>query len=252
VPEFERAVLEGELLGVLPDLVATRSASTWCWSRGAFRARASYEEARGEVAAYLRRRAAERAIGEYVRRLGRRLRASRPANGSFDLDQDAPARRIDDASIWTGARGMYKHILIPTDGSKLSEKAVEAGIEFGALHPCAGDRLHRGSEYQVPSEAELMSKHAISLDDYERDAKKQAEIALQTIADARAPAGVDYDAEFTQSDRPHEAIIRAAEKHGCDLIFMASHGRRGLSALVHGSETQGVLTHSSIPTLVYR
>jgi len=88
--------------------------------------------------------------------------------------------------------------------------------------------------------------------DYERDAKKQAEIALQTIADRARAAGVDYDAEFTQSDRPHEAIIRAAEKHGCDLIFMASHGRRGLSALVHGSETQGVLTHSTIPTLVYR
>jgi nucleotide-binding universal stress UspA family protein len=55
-----------------------------------------------------------------------------------------------------------------------------------------------------------------------------------------------------QSDRPHEAIIAAAQKHGCDLIFMASHGRRGISAFLHGSETQGVLTHSKIPTLVYR
>ena len=55
-----------------------------------------------------------------------------------------------------------------------------------------------------------------------------------------------------QSDHPHEAIVRAAEKHGCDLIFMASHGRRGISALLHGSQTQAVLTHSSIPTLVYR
>jgi nucleotide-binding universal stress UspA family protein len=147
---------------------------------------------------------------------------------------------------------MYKHILIPTDGSKLSERAVEAGIEFARFVHARVTGFTAVPEYQVPSEAELMSKHAISLTEYERDAKKQAEIALQPIADRARAAGVDYDAEFTQSDRPHEAIIRAAQKHNCDLIFMASHGRRGLSALVHGSETQGVLTHSTIPTLVYR
>jgi len=147
---------------------------------------------------------------------------------------------------------MYKHILIPTDGSQLSEKAIEAGIEFARFVQARVTGFTAVPEYQIPSEAELMSRHAISLPDYERDAKKQAEIALQTIADRARAAGVDYDAEFTLNDRPHEAIIRAAQKHGCDLIFMASHGRRGLSALVHGSETQGVLTHSTIPTLVYR
>jgi len=147
---------------------------------------------------------------------------------------------------------MYKHILIPTDGSQLSDKAIEAGIDFARFIHARVTGFTAVPEYQVPGEAELMSRHAISLPDYERDAKKQAEIALQPIADRARAAGVDYDAEFTLSDFPHEAIIRAAEKHGCDLIFMASHGRRGLSALVHGSETQAVLTHSTIPTLVYR
>jgi len=147
---------------------------------------------------------------------------------------------------------MYKHILIPTDGSKLSEKAIAAGIEFARFIHARVTGFTAVPEYRVPSESELMSKHAISLDDYERDAKRQAEIALQPIADGARAAGVEYDAEFTQSDRPHEAINRAAQNRGCDLIFMASHGRRGLSALVHGSETQGVLTHSTIPTLVYR
>ena len=147
---------------------------------------------------------------------------------------------------------MYKHILIPTDGSKLSDKAVEAGVEFARFIHARVTGFTAVPESQVPSAGELMSKHAISLADYERDAKKQAEIALQVIADRARAAGVDYDAEFTQSDRPHEAIVRAAEKHGCDLIFMASHGRRGISALIHGSQTQGVLTHSTIPTLVYR
>ena len=147
---------------------------------------------------------------------------------------------------------MYKHILIPTDGSKLSDKAIEAGIEFARFVKARVTGFTAVAEYQVPGEAELMSKHAISLTDYERDAKRHAEIALQPIADRARAAGVDYDAEFTQSDHPHEAIVRAAHTHGCDLIFMASHGRRGLSALVHGSQTQGVLTHSTIPTLVYR
>ena len=153
---------------------------------------------------------------------------------------------------------MYKHILIPTDGSKLSEKAIEAGIELARFIHARVTGFTAVPEYQPPSEDEWMSKHGriapriLSPADYERDAKKQAEIALQPIADRARAAGVDYDAEFTQSDHPHEAIIRAAQKHRCDLIFMASHGRRGLSALVHGSETQGVLTHSTIPTLVYR
>jgi len=147
---------------------------------------------------------------------------------------------------------MYKHILIPTDGSELSEKAIGAGIEFARSIGARVTGFTAIPEYQIPSQSELMSRHAISLPDYERDAKKQAEIALQSIADRARAAGVDYDADFALSDYPHDAIVRAAQKHGCDLIFMASHGRRGLSALVHGSETQAVLTHSTIPTLVYR
>ena len=147
---------------------------------------------------------------------------------------------------------MYKHILIPTDGSKLSEKAIEAGIEFARFIHARVTGFTAVPEYQMPSEAELISRHGMSMAEYERDAKKQAESVLQPIADRARAAGVDYDADFAQCDRPHEAIIRAAQAHGCDLIFMASHGRRGLSALVHGSETQGVLTHTTIPTLVYR
>jgi nucleotide-binding universal stress UspA family protein len=153
---------------------------------------------------------------------------------------------------------MYKHILIPTDGSELSKKAVEAGVELARFINARVTGFTAVPEYQAPSEDEWMSRHGrivprmLSPDDYERDAKKQAEIALQAIADRARAAGVDYDAEYAQSDHPHEAIIRSAKKHDCDLIFMASHGRRGLSALLHGSETLGVLTHSTIPTLVYR
>ena len=147
---------------------------------------------------------------------------------------------------------MFKHILIPTDGSELSDMAIEAGVEFAREAAARVTGFTAVPEYKVPSEIELMSKHGISMWEYEEQAKRQAEAALQKIADRARAAGVAYDAEFVQSDSPHEAIIRAAQKHGCDLIFMASHGRRGISALIHGSETQAVLTHSKIPTLVYR
>ncbi|HTP60895.1 MAG TPA: universal stress protein [Burkholderiales bacterium] len=147
---------------------------------------------------------------------------------------------------------MYKHILIPTDGSELSDKAIDAGIEFAREVSARVTGFTAVPEYQLPSEIELMNRHGVSPEQYEVTVRKQAEAVLQRIADRARAAGVEYDAEYLQSDRPHEAIVRAAAKHGCDLIFMASHGRRGISALIHGSETQGVLAHSKIPTLVYR
>ncbi len=147
---------------------------------------------------------------------------------------------------------MYKHILIPTDGSELAAKAIVAGIDFAREVQARVTAFTAVPEYPIPSEVELMAKRVVSLEDYERKAKSQAEATLQPVADRARTAGVDCDADYALSNRPYEAIISAAEKHGCDLIFIASHGRRGISALVHGSETQGVLTHSRIPTLVYR
>ena len=88
--------------------------------------------------------------------------------------------------------------------------------------------------------------------EHQREMTKLATHALQPIAESAQSAGVDCDTDFVMSNQPYEAIIDAAHKHGCDLIFMASHGRSGLSALIHGSETKGVLTGSKIPTLVYR
>jgi len=71
------------------------------------------------------------------------------------------------------------------------------------------------------------------------------------VRQARA-AGLAFDTNFVQSNRPWQAIIDAARRHGCDAIFIGSHARKGLSRLLHGSETQEVLTHSTIPTVVYR
>ena len=147
---------------------------------------------------------------------------------------------------------MYKHIMIPTDGSELCDKAIDAGIEFAREVHAHVTGFTAVPEYQIPTEDEMMARRGVSLEQYEREARKHAEAALQKIADRARAAGVEYNADYAQSDRPWDAIIQAAKKHGCDLIFMASHGRRGISALIHGSQTQGVLTHSKIPTLVYR
>ena len=147
---------------------------------------------------------------------------------------------------------MFKHILIPTDGSELSDKAIDAGVEFAREMHARVTGFTAVPEYQVPSELELRSHQAKSMAQHEAQGKRQAETALQKIAERARAAGVDYDEDYVQSDYPYEAIISAANAHGCDLIFMASHGRRGISALIHGSQTQDVLTHSKIPTLVYR
>ena len=148
---------------------------------------------------------------------------------------------------------MYKHVLIPSDGSELAEKGVGAGIEFARTLGARITAFTAVAEYEVPGAAEMLAhKRVVSLQEHEQRAKRDAEAILATIAKRAAAAGVACDADYALCNRPHEAIIAAANRHGCDLIFMASHGRSGLSAFLHGSETRDVLTHSTIPTLVYR
>jgi nucleotide-binding universal stress UspA family protein len=145
---------------------------------------------------------------------------------------------------------MYKHILIPTDGSDLSGKAVQHGI---ALAKSEGAEVS-GITVTVPF-------HVLALDpdtltdtpaSYQKRMAAVAEKYLKQIENAATPAGVTCDVISLEHEQPYQAIIDAAKKNGCDLIVMASHGRRGLSALVLGSETVKVLTHSTIPVLVYR
>lgn len=147
---------------------------------------------------------------------------------------------------------MFKHILIPTDGSETADKAVQAGVDFAREANAKVTCFTAMPEYQMPSQTELMSRKGISPDEHERRCREKAEVILTDVARRAREAGIEFDSEYVQSDLPYAAIIDAAKRHGCDLIFMASHGRRGISALLHGSQTQDVLTHSTIPTLVYR
>jgi nucleotide-binding universal stress UspA family protein len=147
---------------------------------------------------------------------------------------------------------MYKHILIPTDGSELAAKAVTAGLEYAREAGARVTLFTAVPEYRPPSEGEVMARRVLSLADHERNSERLARHALAAAEEQARAAKLAFDTDFAQSDRPWEAIIEAAKRNGCDAIFMASHGRTGLSAVVHGSQTRQVLNHSSIPTMVYR
>jgi nucleotide-binding universal stress UspA family protein len=145
---------------------------------------------------------------------------------------------------------MFNHILLPTDGSKLSEAAIQKGIELAKSINAKVTGFHVILPFHVFTlQTEMLED---TNEQYERQSKVQAEQFLGVIKKAAEKAGVSCDTDYLTSNHPYEMIIQAAEKKGCDLIMMASHGRRGVQGLLIGSETQKVLTHSKIPVLVFR
>ena len=145
---------------------------------------------------------------------------------------------------------MFKNVLIPTDGSKLSAKAVKSGVAFAKSIDARVTGCCVVEPFQPFYFGEYIPPDMPTPKEFERHAREAGEKYLQQIA-ARA-AGLTYSGSVVKSDSPYTGIISAARKGGCDVIFMASHGRSGLSGLLLGSETHKVLTHSKIPVLVYR
>jgi len=145
---------------------------------------------------------------------------------------------------------MFKHILIPTDGSDLSRKAILYGVQLAKE---AGANV-TGLTVAEPYHAANMDTVLIPVDegDYEEQSRLLSEKAMEHVKMATEAAGVKCETIREVHDQPYRAIIDAAHARGCDLIVMAAHGRRGISALLLGSETVKVLTHSTIPVLVYR
>ncbi|NCT66223.1 MAG: universal stress protein [Rhodanobacteraceae bacterium] len=145
---------------------------------------------------------------------------------------------------------MFKHILIPTDGSELSEDAVRQGIRLAAALKAKVTGFHVVPKFHTSDV--IMQLLEASQSDYAKAAQAYAERYLGLVSGAAAAAGVPCEVAWTTSDDPAGEIVAAAVARGCDLILMASHGRRGMQAVLLGSETQKVLTHSHIPVLVYR
>ncbi len=147
---------------------------------------------------------------------------------------------------------MFKHILVPTDGSDLSRDAVAKAVVFAGE---IGARItffyawpaHKGYLF---GEGALDSH--MNQDDFAEAMQSQANEILAAATAVATDAGVPSATQAEASEAPSEAIIAAATRCACDVVFMASHGRRGVSGLLLGSETMKVLTHSKIPVLVYR
>jgi nucleotide-binding universal stress UspA family protein len=145
---------------------------------------------------------------------------------------------------------MFKTILVPTDGSPLSDKAIDTAIEFAKITGSKVIGLSVAEPY--PFAPLYESAGATSSGIYETRMLELAQLHAQKIADAARNAGVQYETSVPQSFSPYEEILNAVRKFKCDAIFMGSHGRKGLNRLFVGSETQKVLAHSSIPVLVLR
>jgi nucleotide-binding universal stress UspA family protein len=148
---------------------------------------------------------------------------------------------------------MFKHILVPSDGSKLSEKAVKRAIEFAKQMGAHLTALHVTPEYRaMTDEGFLVPSSQMLRKRFEDESAARAKKMLAAIEREAKAAGVACDTVAAANDAPYEEIVKQAKKRKCDLIMMSSHGRRGISGLLLGSETAKVLTHSTIPVLVYR
>jgi nucleotide-binding universal stress UspA family protein len=147
---------------------------------------------------------------------------------------------------------MFKHILLPTDGSQLSQDAVRRAVMFAQA---AGARITAFYAMHEPEPPYFVEGREIDTTIWNRSGQSSELEASRILGFVEAlcrEAGVPCANRSATSNSPYQAIIEAAKENGCDLIFMASHGRSGIGALLLGSETSKVLAHSNIPVLVYR
>jgi nucleotide-binding universal stress UspA family protein len=148
---------------------------------------------------------------------------------------------------------MYKHILLPTDGSELSAKAVKLAIQFAKSIGAKVTALNVTAAYPfVALEDSSVRIPASIKKQFHEEAAEGSMRMLDKVKATAGAAGVDCYGVSVHSGVPYDAIIKQAKKLKCDLIVMASHGRKGLAGVLIGSETVKVLTHSTIPVLVVR
>lgn len=145
---------------------------------------------------------------------------------------------------------MYKHILIPTDGSELSDKAVREGIDLAMTMKARVTVFTASPPFHAFATDATVSVD--TRDTYTASAEERAAARLKAGLDYANAKGVQARVQHVFAERPYEAIIAVASKEGCDLVCMASHGRKGIAGLLVGSETNKVLTHSKVPVLVCR
>ena len=144
---------------------------------------------------------------------------------------------------------MYKRVLISTDGSDISQKAVQAAVD---LARASGAELFAISVKEPFPYSAISEMQPVPPQEFFDAQERIASERVKAVVGVAANAGVTCHAHTVEAMHPWEAILDHAKTQACDLVVMASHGRRGLSAMLLGSETQKVLTHSSIPVLVIK
>jgi len=148
---------------------------------------------------------------------------------------------------------MFKHILVPTDGTALSQKAVKTAAQLARNLKARVTAYYVMPPYMPPMETEAVAFYpAYSARGYEQHMRKVADRALARAKRLVTAQGVKFEGASVFHGSPWESIVKTAGAKKCDLIVMASHGRRGLVGVLLGSETQKVLTHSKTPVLVCR
>ncbi len=145
---------------------------------------------------------------------------------------------------------MYTHLLVPTDGSAVAAKAFQAAVTFAAESGAKLTGYYAIEDMNMHHVGAYLNKELIA--EFERRTREAGDHHVAEIGAVARAAGVAFDSIVSKVSRPHEGIIEAARQCGADIIFMASHGHRGLTNLIMGSVTQKVLSHSTIPVLVFR
>ena len=147
---------------------------------------------------------------------------------------------------------MFKHILVPTDGSPAALTAAKAAVRLAADVGARVTAFHAVDASQPVIYGEAYASDARTFVDFERAAREAGERQVAAVGKLAKAAGVPFASLVAKARTPYEGILDAAKKRKCDAIFIASHGRRGLSRMVMGSVTQKVLSHTTIPVFVYR
>ena len=146
---------------------------------------------------------------------------------------------------------MFNNILIPTDGSEQSQRAVRTAVELAKVHGARLTGIHVIPDYHMLIAYEG-AFDPVTEERIEEEAKARARSYLAFVEQTCAMAGVPCETVCETSDHPYDAILKTAKLKRCDLIVMTSHGRKGLAAVLLGSETRKVLTHATMPVLIVR
>ena len=144
---------------------------------------------------------------------------------------------------------MYRRILFPTDGSEITTKALATAIQLAKLTGAVLEVLSVKEPFPYSGISEI---HPVAPSEFQDAQQRVAAARVKAALDSASAAGLKARGHTVEAIHPWEAIIEQAKALECDLVVMASHGRRGMSALLLGSETQKVLTHGTLPVLVVR